>query len=87
MRFDFDTCPVYSPFGFKHLTHQHLSARALFYLNSLAKVNTQMSIYNTLKDIHYVPKNEIKKKKKKKKNFKGDIQDGRQNTIFLLFGI
>ena len=29
-----------------HLTHQNLSARALFCLNSLAKVNTQLLIYN-----------------------------------------
>ena len=31
-----------------HLTHQNLSARALFCLNSLAKVNTQLLIYKYL---------------------------------------
>ena len=30
LRFDFDACPVHSPFGFVHLTHQNLSARGLF---------------------------------------------------------
>ena len=44
--FNFDACPMHSPFGFVHLTHQNLSARALFCLNSLAKVNTQLLIYN-----------------------------------------
>ena len=39
-------CPVHSHFRFVHLTHQSLSARALFCLNSLAKVNTQLLIYN-----------------------------------------
>ena len=39
-------CPVHSPFGFVHLTHQNLSACALYCLNSLAKVNTQLLIYN-----------------------------------------
>ena len=48
LRFNFDTCPVHSPFGFVHLTHQNLSARALFCLNSLAKVNTQLLIYNVV---------------------------------------
>ena len=43
--FNFDACPMHSPFGFVHLTHQNLSARALFCLNSLAKVNTQLLIY------------------------------------------
>ena len=38
------TCPMYSPFGFVHLTHQNLCARALFCHNSLAKLNTQLSI-------------------------------------------
>ena len=37
---------MHSPFGFVHLMHQNLSARALFCLNSLAKVNTQLLIYN-----------------------------------------
>ena len=46
LRFNFDACPMHSPFGFVHLTHQNLSARALFCLNSLAKVNTQLLIYN-----------------------------------------
>ena len=43
--FNFDACPMHSSFGFVHLTHQNLSARALFCLNSLAKVNTQLLIY------------------------------------------
>ena len=47
LRFNFDACPMHSPFGFVHLTHQNLSARALFCLNSLAKVNTQLLIYNS----------------------------------------
>ena len=38
LRFNFDACPVHSPFGFVHLTHQNLSAHTLFCLNSLAKV-------------------------------------------------
>ena len=46
LRFNFDACPMHAPFGFVHLTHQNLSARALFCLNSFAKVNTQLSIYN-----------------------------------------
>ena len=46
LRFNFDACPMHSPFGFVHLTHQNLSARALFCHNSLAKVNTQLLIYN-----------------------------------------
>ena len=45
LRFNFDACPMHSPFGFVHLTHQNLSARALFCLNSLAKVNMQLLIY------------------------------------------
>ena len=45
LRFNFDACPMHSPFGFMHLTHQNLSARALFCLNSLAKVNTHLLIY------------------------------------------
>ena len=46
LRFNFDACPMHSPSRFVHLTHQNLSARALFCLNSLAKVNTQLLIYN-----------------------------------------
>ena len=46
LRFNFDACPMHSPFGFVHLTHQDLSARALFCHNSLAKVNRQLLIYN-----------------------------------------
>ena len=46
LHFNFDACPMHSPFGFVHLTHQNLSARALFCLNSLAKVHTQLLIYN-----------------------------------------
>ena len=46
LRFDFDACPMHSPSGFVHLTHQNLSGRALFCLNSLAKVNMQLLIYN-----------------------------------------
>ena len=58
LRFNFDACPMHSPSGFVHLTHQNLSARALFCLNSLAKVNTQLLIYNyilslALKDVHF----------------------------------
>ena len=45
LRFNFDACPMHSPFGFVHLTHQNLSARALFCLKSLAKVNSQLLIY------------------------------------------
>ena len=45
LHFNFDACPVHSPFGFVHLTHQNLSARALFCHNSVAKVSTQVSIY------------------------------------------
>ena len=41
-----DACPVHSPFRFVHLTYQNLSAGVLFCLNSLAKVNTQLLIYN-----------------------------------------
>ena len=29
LRFNFDACPVHSPFGFVHLMHQNLSACAL----------------------------------------------------------
>ena len=43
--FNFDACPMHSPSGFVPLTHQNLSACALFCLNSLAKVNTQLLIY------------------------------------------
>ena len=46
LRFNFDACPMHSPFGFMHLTHQNLSASALFCNNSLAKVNAQLLIYN-----------------------------------------
>ena len=45
LRFNFDACPMHSPFRFVHLTHQNLSVRALFCHNSLAKVNTQLLIY------------------------------------------
>ena len=48
LRFNFDACPMHSPSGFVYLTHQNLSARALFCLNSLAKVNTQLLIYKYL---------------------------------------
>ena len=41
--FNFDACPMHSPFKLKH---QNLSVRALFCLNSLAKVNMQLLIYN-----------------------------------------
>ena len=43
--FIFDACRMHSPFKFVHLTHQNLRARALFCLNSLAKVNAQLLIY------------------------------------------
>ena len=46
--FNFDACPMHSPFGFVHLMHQNLSARALFCHNSLPKVNMQLSIYKYL---------------------------------------
>ena len=45
LRFNFDASPMHSPFGFVHLMHQNLSARALFCHNSLAKVNTQLLVY------------------------------------------
>ena len=53
LRFNFDACPMHSPSGFLHLTYQNLSARALFCLNSLAKVNTQLLIYNYCTTILY----------------------------------
>ena len=34
-RFNLDACPMHSPFGFVHLTHQNLSVRGLFWHNSL----------------------------------------------------
>ena len=43
--FNFDTCPMHSPFGLAHLKHQNLSASALFCHNSIAKVNTRLFIY------------------------------------------
>ena len=46
LRFNFDACPVHSPFGFVHLAHQNLGVCALFCHNSLAKVNTHLLIYN-----------------------------------------
>ena len=46
LRFNFDACPVHLPFGFVHLMHQNLSAQ--FCHNSLAKVNTQLSIYTSV---------------------------------------
>ena len=46
LRFNFDSCPMHSLFGFVHLTHQNVSTRALFCHNSLAKVNAQLLIYN-----------------------------------------
>ena len=39
LRFNFDACPMHSPFSFVHLV------RALFCHNSLAKVNTHLLIY------------------------------------------
>ena len=45
LRFNFDACPMHSPFGFVHLTHQNLSPSALFCHNSLAKLNTRLLIY------------------------------------------
>ena len=44
--FNFDAFPVHSPFGSVHLTHQNLSTHTLFCHNSLAKVNTQLLMYN-----------------------------------------
>ena len=52
LRFNFDACPMHSPSGFVHLTHQNLRARALFCLNSLAKVNMQLLIYNSYYKCH-----------------------------------
>ena len=46
LHFNFDACPMHSLFGFVHLAHQNLSAGALFCHNALAKVNTQLLIYN-----------------------------------------
>ena len=43
---DFDACLMHMPLACLHLTHQNLSARALFFHNSPAKVNTQLSIHN-----------------------------------------
>ena len=37
LRFNFDACPMHSPFAFVHLMHQNLCAHALFCHNSLAK--------------------------------------------------
>ena len=48
LHFNFDACPMLSPFEFVHLTHQNLSEHALFCHNSLVKVNTQLLIYNYL---------------------------------------
>ena len=45
LHFNFDASPMHSPFGFVHLTHQNLSARASVCHNSLAIVNTQLLIY------------------------------------------
>ena len=44
-RFNFDACPMHSPFGSVHFTHQNRSTRALFCHNSLTKVNTQLLVY------------------------------------------
>ena len=46
LRFHFDACPMQLPFGLVHLTHQNLSAHALFCHDLLAKVNTHLLIYN-----------------------------------------
>ena len=45
LHFNVDACPMHSPFGFVHLTHQNLSVCALFCLISLAKANSQLLIY------------------------------------------
>ena len=55
LRFNFNACPMHSPFGFVHVTHQNFSARALFCLNSLTKVNTQLLIYNCLEQEKLAP--------------------------------
>ena len=52
LRFNFDDCPMHSPFEFVHLTPQNLSARALFCHNALAKVNTQLLICNHQQYLH-----------------------------------
>ena len=47
LRISFNACPMHSPFGFVHLTHQNHGAHALFCHNSLAKVNMQLLIYKS----------------------------------------
>ena len=42
--FNFDACPMHSPFAFVHLMHHKLSVCALFGHNSLTKVNTHFLI-------------------------------------------
>ena len=42
LHFNVDAYPMHSHFGFVHLMHQYLSARAFFH-NSLAKVSTHFS--------------------------------------------
>ena len=53
LRFNFDACPVHSPFGFMHLMHQDLSARALFCLkftrkSKYAVINLSLTVNNNL---------------------------------------
>ena len=48
--FNFDACPVHSSLEFMHFTHQSLSVCAMICLDSLAKVNTQLLIYNLCLD-------------------------------------
>ena len=56
LRFNFDACPMHSPFRLVHFTHHNLSAGALFCLNSLAKVNKQLiGCNNYIIGIIYIP--------------------------------
>ena len=47
LHLNFDTCPLHSPFGFVHLTHQNISTHALVYNNSFVKVNTLIDLQFT----------------------------------------
>ena len=44
--FNLDAFLMHLPFRFVHFMHQNLSERELFHHSSLAKINTQLSIYN-----------------------------------------
>ena len=47
LRLNFNACSIHSLFMLVNLTHQNLGARALFCHISPAKINTQLSIYNS----------------------------------------